>query len=48
LKAGTIKTSYVPAKQQLADLLAKIGPAQQHLQKLLSKLGDSSMFQPST
>jgi len=42
LKAGVIKTSYVPSKQQLVDLLTKIVPLNQH-QKLLSKLGVSCL-----
>lgn len=37
---GTVQTSYVPSKEQLADILTKILPVQQH-QHLLGKLGAS-------
>ena len=47
LKAGIIKTSYVPSRHQLADILTKVVPVQQQ-QKLLSKLGVSCLFQPPT
>lgn len=35
---GTIQTSYVPSKEQLADILTKVLPVQQH-NKLLRKMG---------
>lgn len=40
IKDGTIQTSYVPSKEQLADILTKILPVPQH-QYLLGKLGAS-------
>ena len=38
LKQGTIQTSYVPSKDQLADILTKALPVNQH-HRLLSKMG---------
>ncbi|GJZ32594.1 alpha-isocomene synthase [Tanacetum coccineum] len=40
VKAGTVKSSYVPSKAQLADIFTKVLPVDQH-KHLLTKLGVS-------